>query len=313
MRIVFMGSAALACPCLEMLAESRDVLVAAVTQPDRPKGRNLALQPCPLKLCARRLGLPVLTPESINTGESVAAVQGFAPDLVVVVAYGQLLKPRVLGIPLHGCVNVHASLLPRYRGAAPIQWTLVNGDSETGVTTMFMDAGMDTGDIIHQQRVAIREGETAGELHDRLAVAGADLLRRTLESIRAGSAPRLVQDSAQATGAPKLRKEDGRMQWTRTAVRLYHEINGFNPWPGSFCEAPAGSGRRLRVIRATVEDASGYIGTPGTVVQPEGEGPLVMTGNGGLRLLEVQPEGRTRMTGRDYVHGHGVHAGTCLG
>jgi len=306
-----MGSAALACPCLDAVARGPDAVVGVVTQPDRPKGRSLRPQPCPLKETAEQRSLVVLTPENINTPDSVAALRDLKPDVTVVVAYGQILKPSILEIPPCGCVNVHASLLPKYRGAAPIQWAVANGDLVTGVTTMYMDAHMDTGDIILQEETGIGRAETAGELHDRLAVIGAGLLRQTLDAIREGKIARTRQDPSAATYAAKLKKADGRIAWTQPARVIYNHVRGFNPWPCCFCEAPAGSGKWLRVLRSEV--AGRQAGVAGTVVSVDGSGPVVATGEDGLRLTEVQPEGRTRMSGADYLRGHGLKAGDKLG
>ena len=306
-----MGSAALACPCLEAIIHGPDTVAGVVTQPDRPKGRSLRPQPCPLKEIAEPRGFAILTPENVNTPDSVTALRNLAPDILVVVAYGQILRPPVLEIPPLRCVNVHASLLPKYRGAAPIQWAVANGDTVTGVTTMYMDAHMDTGDIILQGQTEIGPAETAGELHDRLALIGARLLCLTLDAIRDGNVTATRQDPSAATCAAKLKKSDGRIAWTQPARVIYNHVRGFNPWPCCFCEAPAGSGKWLRVLRSQVEDKSDE--TPGTVVLTTGNGPVVSTGEGRLRLTEVQPEGRKAMSGADYLRGHGLKAGDRLG
>jgi methionyl-tRNA formyltransferase len=311
MRILFMGSAAFACPPLDaLLANSAADVVGVVTQPDRPKGRSLEVTACPVKSQADRLGIPVLTPERVNDADSLAQIEALRPELIVVVAYGQILRKTLRDMPRFGCINVHASLLPRYRGAAPIQWAIARGARLTGVSTMFLSARMDAGDIILQREAAIEPADTGGSLHDRLAHFGAELLSATVDMIRKGTAPRTAQDEAEATYAPKLKRSDGRIDWGLRAEGLHHRVRAFNPWPGCACEVPAGSGHFLKVLRARVESGSGR---PGTVIAIDGEGPLVQTGYAALRLLEVQPEGRKAMSGSAFVRGHGLRAGQVLG
>lgn len=345
MRIVFIGSAALACPSLEMLlgcgpaqgslprghiAETRQVdeVVAVVTQPDRPKGRNLKISSCAVKVLAVSKNLTVLPPRDVNSPDSIDTLRRLKPDLIVVVAYGQILKKEILALPPEGCVNVHASLLPKYRGAAPIQWAIANGEQVTGVTTMFMSEGMDDGDIILQKEVAIGREDTAGSLYDRLAQEGAVLLSETVEAIRNGRAIRIPQIGTEATFAPKLNKEDGRIDWSRPAEEIYNKVRGFNPWPCCWCFAPVKGGQppshrsgvmagqggqeekkkngKLRVFRVRVEEAEGKFGE---VVDMSGDGPLVGTGDKSVRLLEVQPEGKKVMSGDAYLRGHGLKVG----
>ncbi|MCA1809162.1 MAG: methionyl-tRNA formyltransferase [Lentisphaerae bacterium] len=216
MRILFMGSAELACPSLEALRGTPDFkIVGVVTQPERPRGRSLRRAPCPVCAHVAQLGIPVLMPEKVNTAASVAAVRELQPEIIAVVAYGQILKREILSLPPLGCVNLHTSLLPAYRGAAPIQWAIAAGEQVTGVTTMFMNEGMDAGDIIFQEQEPIRDEDNAATLHDRLAHRGAALLRRTLQAVRAGTAPRQPQDETAVTFAPRLRKYDGRLAWRR--------------------------------------------------------------------------------------------------
>lgn len=302
MRIIFMGSAGFACPCLErLLVSSQDQVVAVVTQPDRPKGRKLELAPCPVKEYLGTRHVPVLTPERINSPGSLSALRAFNPDMIVVVAYGQMLKADLLAMPPLGCINVHGSLLPRYRGAAPIQWAVANGDPVSGVTTMYMDAGMDSGDMILKSEVPIAPSDTGGSYHDKLAAAGAALLWDTLELIRAGRAPRTPQDHALATLAPKLKKSDGKLDWHLPARVLHDHVRGFNPWPGSFCELPGKAGRTLKVLATRIEPGRGE---PGTLLETAGDGPLIQTGDQAIRLLEVQPEGRKPMSGSAFLCGY---------
>jgi methionyl-tRNA formyltransferase len=268
MRIVFMGTAALACPCLEALT-GWDV-AAVVTQPDRPKGRSLHLAPPPLKVTAAKLGLPVLQPVKVR--DAIAELQALRPDVIVVVAYGQILPKALLDLPPQGCINVHASLLPRWRGAAPIQAAIWAGDTETGVTTMYMDEQLDHGDIILQRREAIRPDDTSATLHDRLARLGAELL---VETLRLPDRPRRRQDERLVTYAPKLTKADGRIDWSKPAVEIDRQVRACNPWPGAFTDR---DGELLKVWKVTVV-------------------------NDTVQLLEVQPPGGKRMSYEAYLRG----------
>lgn len=311
-RVVFLGSAGFACPCLEALASMPSVeLAAVVTQPDRPRGRQLHLAACPAKARAEAAGITVLAPESVNAPESVETLRHLRPDLMVVVAYGQILKRAVLDLPPLGCINIHASLLPAYRGAAPIQWAIAGGERETGVTSMYLSARMDAGDIIFQDRMPIAPEDTAGSLQDRLAAAGAALLTRTVEAIRGGRAPRAPQDEARATYAPKLSKEDGRIDWTSSAERVHNRVRGFLPWPGCYCTAldRKREPEILRILRTRAESGGG---APGQVLDLGAEGPLAAAGEGALRLLEVQPPGGRPMSGADYARGRPLRTGDRL-
>jgi methionyl-tRNA formyltransferase len=312
MRILFMGSAGFACPALEsLLADDRNNVVAVVTQPDRPKGRNLALSACPVKHYLGARAIPVLTPERINRPESLDRIRALGADLIIVVAYGQLLKPDLLAIPPKGCINLHGSLLPQYRGAAPIQWALANGEPVTGVTTMHMNERLDAGDMILRCEVPIRPDDTGGSLHDRLAKAGASLLAATVNLLRTGEAPRVRQDESLATFAPKLKKSDGRITWSLPAMAIHDRVRAFNPWPTCFCEIPSGSGRFIKVLKTRVETGTA---APGTLIDTSGDGPLVQAGDGtSVRLLEVQPEGRTAMSGAAFMRGHPLTCGDVLG
>ncbi len=302
MRIVFMGSADFSCATLRLLAnDSRDSIVGVVTQPDRPKGRGREMHQSPVKAIAPA-GAVVMTPGKVNSSDSVEAIRRLAPDLVVVVAYGQILRKELLAMPRLGCVNVHASLLPRYRGAAPIQWAVANGDRETGVTTMYMSEGMDEGDILKQKRVAIDPQDTGGTLHDKLASRGAELLGETIEDIRNGIARRIPQRAAEATIAPKLSKADGRIDWTMSAARICDRVRGFNPWPCCYCGEPGAVSGMLKVLRAGAEPGAG--GQPGDILAWENAGPLVAADGGAVRLLEIQPGGGKAMSGSEYVRGH---------
>lgn len=312
MRILFMGSAGFACPCLEMLlSNDQDEVVGVVTQPDRPKGRNLGLSGCPVKNYLGSRRIPVFSPEKVNTAENVATLHVVQPDLIVVVAYGQLLKSPILEMAPLGIINVHGSLLPKYRGAAPIQWAVANGDTVSGVTTMYLNERMDAGDIILKRELPVDRTDTGGSYHDKLARVGAELLRDTVELIRQGQAPRLIQNEDEATVAPKLKKTDGRIDWSLPAAKIHSRIQGFNPWPGSFCIIPAAVGKIIKVLTVRVEAGAGI---PGTVIALGGDGPLIQGGDGhAIRLLEVQPEGRKPMSGVAFLCGHALEVGMRVG
>lgn len=310
--MVFFGAAPLAVPSLEALARAPEIEVAAVvTQPDRPRGRDLRLQPTPVKEAALRLGLPVWQPLRCRAPEFLEQIRGLAPDLIVVVAYGQLLPPALLEIPPHGCLNVHASLLPRHRGAAPIQWALLEGDPETGVTLMRMDAGLDTGPVVAQDREVIRPEDTAQTLHDRLAARGAALLRRTLPDYLAGRITPRPQPAEGATYARKLTREDGRLDWTRPAAELHRRLRALTPWPGAYTYLPAGERRLLlKVWAATVVPAAP--GEPGAVLAAGAGGVVVRCGADALCLTELQREGGRRLPAAEFLAGHRLEPGTRL-
>lgn len=305
MRIAFMGTAELAVPCLEAVAKLPDhEVVAVVTQPDRPKGRDLKPSPSPVKVAAERLGSPVQQPLKIRATEAVEAVKAAQPDLVIVVAYGQILPKSLLDIPRLGCVNVHTSLLPRWRGAAPIHYAILHGDRETGVTTMYMDEHMDTGDIILQRSELIRPDDTSATLHDRLAKLGAELLVETVALIAEAKAPRVKQDEAFATYAKKMAKEDGRIDWKRPAVEIERQVRAFNPWPSAYTQWGE---LMLKIWKAEVVGSA--VGNPGEVL-PEF---VVATGDGGLRVIELQPANSKRMAIDAFLRGHPVKQGTVMG
>lgn len=311
MRVVFMGSAEIACASLQALldADGLDV-VGVVTQPDRPSGRGKRTASCPACAYAHARGIECYAPERVNTPEAVARIHAWQPDIGVVVAYGQILRRTLLDVPRLGLVNVHTSLLPRYRGAAPIQRAVANGDRETGVTIMQMDEGMDTGDILAQQVVPIGELDSAGVVHDRLATVGAALLVPVLFDIQAGQVRRQLQNPAHATTAAKLRKAEGKLDWTQPARTLYNRVRGFNPWPCCYCHHDGGSGRQLlRVLEARV--ACGCPAVPGTVIGVD-NGLVVACGEGALRLTRVQPEGGRVMDAAAFLRGRAMRIGEVL-
>lgn len=305
MRVLFMGSDAFAVPAIEALAGSGHALVACITQPDRPQGRGRQIKPCPAKIAAERLGIPTLTPERI--ADAAESVQELAPDLIVVAAYGQYIPSQILRVPPRGCINIHPSLLPKYRGAAPIQWAVANGDTETGVTIVDVTPRMDAGPILLQERHPIHPEDTAVTLELRLSHAGAELLLQAIQQIEAGSVERRPQDESLATWARKLEKKDGLLEWARPAKELHNRVRGFQPWPGTFCIL---QGKRLAVLETRVEPAGGV---PGHIVDLNPEGPLVACGADGLRILRVQPEGKRPMSGADYARGARLAIGSAIG
>ncbi|MGB7759258.1 MAG: methionyl-tRNA formyltransferase [Bryobacteraceae bacterium] len=307
MRLAFLGTPAFAVPTLERLVERGHQVLAAVTQPDRPKGRGQALAQSPVKDAALRFGVPVYQPERVKRAEAVDYLRALAPEAMVVVGYGQIIPQSIIDIPPLGILNVHASLLPKYRGAGPIQWAIVNGETTTGVTIMRIDAGLDTGPMLLQAETAIGAGETAADLGRRLSVMGADLLVEALAALAAGSIFPQPQDNAQATYAPMLKKEDGRIDWTRSAVRIHNQVRGMQPWPGAYSTF---RGAALHVWRARpVEAAAGH--PPGALasIKPL----LVACGAGALELVEVQMEGRKRMPAADFANGHRLVENEMLG
>jgi methionyl-tRNA formyltransferase len=311
MRTVFFGSAPIGFPLLKaLLSSAQDEVAAVVTQPDRPSGRRLHLTPCPVKAVAVERGLTVLSPDKIGSVDSLQQLAALRADLFVVAAYGQYIPKPVRILPPAGIINLHPSLLPKYRGAAPIQRAVANGDTVTGATIMYVTEKMDAGDIIVQRELPIGPDDTALTMEPKLAELGADLLMQAIEQIRSGTVQARPQDGSMATEAPRLTKAEGRVDWTLPAETLRNRIRGFQPWPGCFCEADAPSGsQRLMILRAAVEPGCG---SPGEILDAAGSGPLVATGEGALRLLEVQPAGKRAMDGAAYLRGHPLQPGTCL-
>ena len=304
MRIVFMGTPDFAVPCLQRLLEDGHEVPAVFTQPDKPVGRHAVLTPPPVKQLALSHGIPVYQPTKMRDGTAAALLRELAPDCLVVVAYGRILPQEILDVPPRGCVNIHGSLLPRYRGAAPIQWSVIRGETVTGVTSMFMDAGMDTGDIIDTLTTPIGENETAGELFERLALLGARLLSTTLAAIADGTVTRRPQNDAEATMAPMLEKAMGRLDLTRPAQELHNQVRGMNPWPGAFCTA---GGKTLKIHETRVAAGSG---APGTLLCAD---PVtVACGEGALQLVTVQPEGKPRMAAEAWLRGARLPQGARL-
>jgi methionyl-tRNA formyltransferase len=306
-----MGSGALACPLLEgILASGRDDLTAVVTQPDRAAGRGLHGHPCALKPLAAAQGLPVFDPPSASEAGFVSMLSSLEPDVIVVACYGQFLKRNLLGVPRLATMNVHPSLLPKYRGASPIQWALANGDQETGVSVLHVTPKMDAGDILAQERVPIAPEDTYCTLEPRLATLGAKLLVRVLDGFREGDMQGVPQDESKVVFARKLTKEDGRVDWSRSAEEIRNRLRGFAPWPGAYTFLPDGT--LLKIHEVKVE--AGVPGAAaGTVLEARGEGLLVAAGEGAVRLMQVQPAGKKVMGGAAFLCGHRLEAGAKLG
>jgi methionyl-tRNA formyltransferase len=329
MTIVFMGTAELSCASLETVARDGQFRVAAVvTQPDKPRGRALKLQPSPVKQLAVQLGLPVLQPPRARDEKFIGELGALKPDLIVVVAYGHILPQTILDLPRHGCLNVHTSLLPKYRGAAPIQWAIARGETETGVTVMKMDAGLDTGPVVSQCRTPIQPADDSATLHDRLARLGAELLVQTIPDYIAGKITPQAQPPDGASHAPKIKKEDGRIDWNLPANTIGNRLRAFTPWPGAFTfwsGAPPSGGSAprvtlppeggtpnapkphlLKIWKAEVVEPAG---AAGTILSADKHGIVVGCGQNALRLLELQREGGRRMNAAEFLAGHPLKAG----
>jgi methionyl-tRNA formyltransferase len=312
LRVLFMGTAELSCDTLRALIESPAVqVVAVVTQPDRPKGRDLKLQPSPVKLLGLSAKLPVLQPERAGSKAFLEALRALQPDLIAVAAYGQILPVSILDLPRFGCLNVHTSLLPRYRGAAPIQWAILNGDTETGVTIMKMDAGLDTGGILTQATTAIQPEDNSETLHDRLARMGAELLVQTMPDYVAGKLLPRPQPAEGVGHAPKIKKQDGHIDWNQPARAIWNRVRGLVPWPGAFSYLPGQpQPHLLKLWQAEVVDRSG---TPGEVLQADKTGIVVGCGCEALRILILQREGGRRLQAHEFLAGHPMLPGQRLG
>jgi methionyl-tRNA formyltransferase len=302
MRIVFIGTGEIGVPTLQALLKSEHELVGIVTQPDKPVGREQEITAPPTKIALKSglrggRALPLLQPKRIRDRQAIEAIRALAPDVIVVMAYGQIFPRDVLQIPRTACLNLHASILPRWRGAAPIQAAIAAGDHETGITVMYMDEGLDTGDILLQRKTDILANDTGAALHDRLAQIAPEVALESLSMLAEGTAPRVSQDNSIATVAPKLTREDGRIDWKQAAEVIERKIRAYNPWPGAF--ARIGS-RNLKVFAASIVDHSGK---PGEVLQSDKE-LILAAGDRALSLLEVQLEGKRRMSAADFLRGH---------
>ena len=304
MRIVFIGTGEIGVPTLKGLLQSiEDELVGVVTQPDKPAGRAQKLTAPAIKTALIQTDIPILQPERIKLREAVEQIRAWQPDVIVVMAYGQILPRAVIEIPRLACLNLHASLLPRHRGAAPIQAAIVAGDRESGITVMYMDEGLDTGDILLQSRIEILPNETGGSLHDRLAALAPDAARESLGLLKKGAAPRAQQDSAIATYAPKLTRDDGRIDWSEPAELIERKIRAFNPWPGAFTDLSVSPGlvQKLKIFSAHVIDLDKH--TPGEILKTQDGTLAIAAKNGALSLGEVQLEGKRRMSAIEFLRG----------
>lgn len=308
MRIVFMGTPDFAVPSLDALLKSDDQVVGIVTQPDRPKGRGQLLAPSPVKLVAQRHHILVLQPTKMKDPDFLAALAAWKPDLIAVAAFGRILPPAILSLPPKGCINVHGSLLPKYRGAGPIQWAIINGETETGITTMLMDEGMDTGAILLQEEIPIVPDDTAGSLSPRLAELGGRLLVATIAKLKAGTLISHPQDHGQATLAPLLKKEDGAIDWTLPAMAITNRIRGLTPWPGAYTFLGAD---RWVIGRAVAMNEATSL-APGQVEAVTKDSIQVATGQGVLAIKELQPANSRRMAVAQYLAGHPIQIGRQL-
>lgn len=306
-RTVFMGTPEFALPTLQGLLDAGVNLVGVYTQPDRPKGRGKKLAASPVKELALAHQLPVFQPERLRKPEAVEELRRLAPDLIVVVAYGQILPRSVLEIPRFQCINVHASLLPKYRGAAPINKAIVDGESVTGVTTMLMDVGLDTGAMLVKRSTPIGPAETAGEVHDRLALLGREAMEETLQLICAGQLIPQEQDDALSTYAPMMSKEDGLIDWNRSARQIHNQVRGLDPWPGAYSYL---NGQMLKIACTGMSEEGS--GAPGEVLRAEATGVIVACGQGALIIGELQLPGKKRLTAREFLSGYPLPVGTRL-
>ena len=303
MRIVFIGTGEIGVPTLRALQKSEHELVGIVTQPDKPVGRAQKITAPPIKAALAGSKMSILQPARIKDREAIEQIRALAPDVVVVIAYGQILPRAILEIPKIACLNLHASLLPRWRGAAPIQAAIAAGDRETGMTVMYMDEGLDTGDILLQRKIDISPSETGATLHDRLAEIAPETLLESLRLLAGGNAPRIPQDKALATSAPKLDRDDGRIDWRRSAELIERQIRAYTPWPGAFALVSEKSGRelKLKILAAEIVDQDGR---PGEVLCADNRGLIVAAGEKSLSLYKVLLEGKWPMNGQDFIRGH---------
>jgi len=303
MRIVFIGTGEVGVPTLQGLLKSEHDVVGVVTQPDKPVGRSQQIEPPPIKRIPITTNIAILQPPRIKDPHAIEEIRAITPDVIVVMAYGQILPRAVLEIPKIACLNLHASLLPRWRGAAPIQAAIAAGDQETGITVMYMDEGLDTGDILLERKLDILPTDTGASLHERLAQVAPEALFESLRLLTAKSAPRIPQDNAQATYAPKLKRDDGRIDWSEPAEVIERKIRAFNPWPGAFIKL---GDRNLKVFSASLVNRSGK---PGEILRSEKE-LVIGAGNDALALCEVQLEGKKRMSAAEFLRGYPLSSQT---
>jgi len=301
-----MGTPEFAVPSLNMLIEEGYDIAAVVTQPDKPKGRGNKITAPPVAEIARSKGIMVMQPVKIKTGEFAEDLKKLNADLFITVAYGRILPKEVLDIPKYGCINVHGSLLPKYRGAAPIQRAIINGETVTGITTMYTDVGMDTGDMLLKEEIEIPEDMTFGELHDKLAILGASVLKKTLEKLKDGSLTRTPQNHEEATYAPIIEKETGKIDWSQSTRSINNLIRGTNPWPVAYCFY---ENKKMKIWKASIADECNIIDKPGKILYVGKDGIKVACGKGILDIKEIQFESSRRMTVGEYICGHKIETG----
>ena len=309
MKVIFMGTPDFSVGTLEALVEAGHEVVLAVTQPDKPKGRGKEMQFTPVKECALKYNIPVYQPRRVRESECIEELRKYEADIMVVVAFGQILPKEILELTEYGCVNVHASLLPKYRGAAPIQWAIIDGEDVTGVTTMQMNEGLDTGDMLLKVEVPIEEKETGGSLHDKLAAVGAKLCVVTLEGLKAGMITPVPQGDTSTSYAKMLDKQLGNIDWSKSAIEIERLIRGLSPWPSAYTDW---SGKVMKIWDAKVVDDASK-GKPGTIIKVEKEAFYVQTGNGLLKVCELQIPGKKRMDAGAFLRGYQVKEGELLG
>lgn len=310
-KIVFMGTPEFAVPTLDMLIKNKYEIAAVVTQPDKPKGRGKKMATPPVKEYALSLGIDVLQPSTVRNLDFATKLREISPDLLITVAYGKILPQDVLDIPKMGCINVHASLLPKYRGAAPINWAIINGEKESGITTMYTDIGMDTGDILLKDTVVIDENMTAGELHDKLSTLGASVLKKTLEELRENRLQKIPQQHDGATYAPMLSKEVGCIDWLKSAKEIHNLVRGTCPWPGAYTSF---KGERMKVWKTEVLDGDSISNNkPGTIQKIDPKGIDVICGKSVLRVIDIQCENKKKMCVDAYLCGNTVSVGDLFG
>ncbi|MCF8069354.1 MAG: methionyl-tRNA formyltransferase [Desulfobacterales bacterium] len=301
-----MGTPDFAVPALRSLHENNFEVSLVVTQPDRPKGRGKKVIPPPVKVAAEKFGYPVLQTDSVKTDAFYNIIKEIGPDLMVVIAFGHILTEKTLLIPGFGSINIHASLLPKYRGSAPIQWSVINGDKETGITTMLLDNGMDTGDILLTEKTPINPEDTSASLHDRLASMSGNLLLKTIKGLHDKTITPVKQNDADATYAPMLSKKDGRINWKQTADQIEPFIRGMTPWPGAFTFF---NDKRLKIFKANVV-ATDYTEQPGTIIKGFTDELRIMTGKGALSIIELQGSSGKRLSIKDFLRGHKMPVGS---
>ncbi|MEK7845565.1 MAG: methionyl-tRNA formyltransferase [Nitrospinota bacterium] len=316
MNVIFMGTPDFAVSTLEGLIKSNHKIIAVVTRPDRPKGRGREILPSPVKVVAEDNKIEVLQPEKVREPDFVKKLREYRPDCIVVVAFGQILPKDILSLPRYGCINLHASILPKYRGAAPINWALINGETKTGVTSMLMNEGMDTGDILIQREVEITEGDSAGTLHDRLSEIGSEVILETLDGLEKGTVKRVKQNESSATYAQKIKKEDCLINWDEDAKKIVNRIRGLTPAPGAYTSY---NGKRLKIIEAVnpprppLQKGGWGDLKKGEVFEVNRNGIKVICGNGLVIIKNLQPEGKRVMGVGEFISGHNIKAGEILG